>query len=92
MAEEFDSCPKCGRSGEYRNIYRHHFFFCDEHRITWLAGSNLFSSWREEDEDDWRAAWEKLQHYRVGDPRGEEAVGAPLGEQTSLQDLVPNQR
>jgi ssDNA-binding Zn-finger/Zn-ribbon topoisomerase 1 len=44
MSEEhnqFGECPECGRSGEYRNIYRHHFVFCDEHRLVWLAGSNL---------------------------------------------------
>ena len=85
----FGVCPECGNTGEYRNIYKQHFFFCDEHQITWTPGANLFSSWHHETEEDWRKAWGKLRYYRPVDGFGRYAPGAPLGEQTSFEDLVP---
>jgi hypothetical protein len=33
--------------------------------VCWCAGSNLFSSWREEDEETWRHNEEKLQNFRI---------------------------
>jgi hypothetical protein len=86
--EPFGSCPKCGKGDEYRNIYKQHFFFCDEHRFTWSPGSNLMSSWREEEEEDWREAWEKLRVYRTVDGFDKQLPGAPLGEQTTLAELL----
>ncbi len=67
----FGTCPECGKSDGYRNIYRLQFFFCDEHRLVWCPGSNLLSSWREESEEDWRSAWELLKGYRTADGFGE---------------------
>lgn len=92
MSEEqnqFGECPECGKGDEYRNIYKHQFFFCDKHRLVWLAGINLFSSWRHEPEESWRAAWEHLRWYRTVDGSGEHDPGAPLGEQTTFDELVP---
>ena len=86
----FGECPVCGGGGEYRNIYRHHFFFCDEHRLVWMTGTNVFSSWREETVEDWRAAWEHLEGYRTVDGSGKYQPGAPLGEQVTFEELVPN--
>ena len=34
-------------------------FFCREHKKSWDIGSNLFSSWRDETEDEQRAAWDE---------------------------------
>ncbi len=84
----FGSCPECGQSDGYRNIYRLHFFYCDEHRLVWCPGSNLLSSWRAEDEEDWRAAWEHLKGYRTVDGFGKYEPGLPLGEQTTLEALL----
>ena len=61
---EFGSCPDCG-GFEYLNIQSDHWFFCDEHRICWLAGNNLFSSWHEESVEDWIGNAKKLNGYRV---------------------------
>jgi hypothetical protein len=33
------------------NISRAHWMICDECRIKWLIGENLFSSWRKENKD-----------------------------------------
>jgi hypothetical protein len=89
MADQFGACPECGKNDGYRNIYRQHFFFCEEHRITWSVGVNLFSSWREQSPADWRAAWEQLKDYRVYDPEVPTEIGPPLGEVTSFQAMVP---
>jgi hypothetical protein len=84
----FGRCPECGKSDGYRNIHRLHFFFCDEHRLTWCPGANLMSSWLGESEEEWRAAWEKLREYRTVDGFGKYRPGLPLGEQTTLEDLL----
>ena len=84
----FGACPECGKSDGYRNIYRLHFFYCDEHRLSWCVGSNLMSSWREESEEDWRSAWEHLKGYRTVDGFGEYAPGPPLEELTTLERLL----
>ena len=46
-------CPKCGRYSMILNIGRAHWAYCDVHRFRWCIGSNLFSSWHEQTEDDW---------------------------------------
>jgi hypothetical protein len=89
MDDQFGACPECGKRDGYRNIYRQHFFFCEEHRITWVPGTNLFSSWREESKKDWREAWEQLKDYRVYDPDAPADIGPPLGEVASIETMVP---
>jgi hypothetical protein len=89
MEEQFGSCPECGRNDGYRNIYRQHFFFCEEHQITWVPGSNLFSSWRAEGREDWRATWEKLKEYRLYDPDASPAIGPQLGEVVRFESMIP---
>ena len=84
----FGACPECGKSDGYRNICRLHFFYCDEHRLTWCAGSDLMGSWREEGEEDWRSAWEHLKGYRTVDGFGRYAPGPPLEELTTLKKLL----
>jgi hypothetical protein len=64
----FGACPECHSDGEMLNIGRGHWFVCDEHRTRWFIGSNLFSSWRDEDETIWRANHERLKDYRDVDP------------------------
>ncbi len=59
----FGGCPHCGRNDGYLNDGRDHWFFCDSHKTKWLVGSNLFSSWREEDDKVWRLNLFKLAEY-----------------------------
>jgi hypothetical protein len=61
--EHFGSCPVCGTSGCYLNLGRTHVFYCEEHKIGWIVGSNLFSSWREETEEDWQRNLAKLDDF-----------------------------
>ncbi len=64
-AQPFGGCRECGRNDGYRNVERYHFFYCDKHKTVWLAGSNLFSSWRDEDEAVWRTNCEYLEDYEL---------------------------
>ena len=68
----FGSCPecKCGASVvEMRNVRRDHWCFCPVHKTRWLVGSNLFSSWRDEDEETWEENKRLLSECRLVEPR-----------------------
>jgi hypothetical protein len=54
-------CPTCHRTDGYINAGRTHIFFCREHRTRWIIGANLFSSWRDETEDEQRALYDQLE-------------------------------
>jgi hypothetical protein len=67
-ANYFGSCPECGNADRYLNFHRDHWFVCDEHEVRWWVGSNLFSSWRDETEEDWEANGQLLMGYRQVKP------------------------
>jgi len=46
------------------NIGRGHWMVCDQCKITWFIGSNLFSSWRLESKETWIANSEHIKDYR----------------------------
>jgi hypothetical protein len=56
----FGLCPVCLHTDGYLNIGREHWFFCKEHKTKWCAGSNLFSSWRDDTEDSQRKIFDEL--------------------------------
>ena len=54
----FGFCPECHRvPAEYINVGRGHFFVCPECKVYWYGGSNLFSSCREQTEEQQRAIY-----------------------------------
>src|SRR5215472_15623133 len=57
----FGGCPQCGKYDGCANVRRSHWFFCKEHKTKWCVGSNLFSSWTEETEEEQRALY-----YEIG--------------------------
>jgi hypothetical protein len=68
----FGVCPICQRQNGCRSIGRDHWFVCDTHKMKWWVGSNLFSSWRDQTEEELRANMDKLARYReveVAPPR-----------------------
>ncbi len=75
----FGGCPYCGDSDGFLNIGREHWFRCDTHRTKWLAGANLFSMWREEDEDIWLRNRYRLSEFMQVQPvlRRHDGRGAP---------------
>ena len=66
--EYFGGCPECGQTDGYLNVRSNHWFVCDTHRTKWCIGANLYSSWHDETEADWRRNDEKLAGYRDVDP------------------------
>jgi len=50
----FGVCPTCHKTDGYANAGNTHIFFCIEHRVRWTIGVNLFSSWRDQSEDEQR--------------------------------------
>jgi hypothetical protein len=59
----FGVCPTCGSEGSYVNIGRQHYFLCETHKVFWHVGANLFSSWKEETEEDWQRNRELLSGF-----------------------------
>jgi hypothetical protein len=59
-ADPFGVCPICGNNDGYVNVGRNHWFFCAEHKTKWWGGSNLFSSWREQTEEEMRRIYEEV--------------------------------
>lgn len=75
MPEETDSpsgyfglCPICGQTDGYLNIHRDHYFVCHQHKLRWLVGSNLFSTWRDEGPEVWQENNDLLSGYRMIEP------------------------
>jgi hypothetical protein len=64
----FGVCPACKGQDGYLNIGRDHWFKCDEHKTKWHVGSNLFSSWRHEDEAAWEENARELSEYEEVEP------------------------
>ena len=59
----FGGCPECGRF-EMLIIGRDHWCFCEEHKVRWCLGSNLFSGWRHETDQIWELNKRQLAGYR----------------------------
>lgn len=64
----FGGCPKCGRDDGFLNVGREHWFACFKHKTKWHVGSNLFSSWREQSEQEWALNAARLAGYREVEP------------------------
>lgn len=64
----FGVCPICRRYDGSLNIGSEHWFYCSKHKVKWLVGSNLFASWRHEDEDEWQRNAAKLRDFDEVEP------------------------
>ena len=56
----FGLCPTCKKTDGYVNVGRSHWFICEEHRVRWCIGANVFSSWHYETESEQRSHCEKI--------------------------------
>ena len=61
-------CPYCGGNDGYFNVERDHYFYCLLCRCMWLRGSNLFSSWRDEDRDIWNRNATRFNSFEFVEP------------------------
>lgn len=57
---EFGGCPECLGNDGFLNLGSAQWFKCDRHRLAWCAGSNILSSWRDENETNWKKNLEFL--------------------------------
>jgi hypothetical protein len=64
----FGVCPVCKGQDGYLNVERDHWFKCDEHKVRWHVGSNLFTSWHGEDEEIWEKNARILSEYEEVEP------------------------
>ena len=66
---DFFADVKCRFGHDVRmfNIMRGHFVACDTCRTYIFVGSNLMSSWREENEGIWQENLESVEGYRFVD-------------------------
>ena len=60
VQDHFGVCSACGKNDGFVNIGRGHWFFCKGHRVQWYVGDNLFSSWRQETEEEQRRRYDEL--------------------------------
>ena len=63
----FGGCPQCGE-GSYVNVHKDHYNICDKHKVYWYIGSNLFSSWQEENEEIWNSNATLLEGFQEVKP------------------------
>jgi len=91
--EHFAECPKCKEEnrdyskrdvGMY-NVGRGHWYYCKPHKLTWCVGSNLFSSWRDQTEEQQRAIYDALgmESFEVVDAN----TGTPKPEPLTDEDF-----
>jgi hypothetical protein len=58
--DHFGVCPTCRKNDGYINIGKGHWFYCAKDKVKWFVGSNLFSGWKHQTEDEQRAIYEAL--------------------------------
>jgi hypothetical protein len=56
--DHFGACPHCRQFDGIMNVGKGHWLFCDEHKVRWFVGSNLFDSWKQETEEEQRAIYD----------------------------------
>ncbi len=69
VEDSFGLCPICLGEPIFRNIGRDHIASCDEHKVKWRVGSNLFSAWRDETEEVWKQNAADLENFKEVKPR-----------------------
>lgn len=66
-------CPHCKGESDlalvWRDLGRDHILCCDEHKVAWRVGSNLFSNWRNQTPEERAANSALLETYRIVKPR-----------------------
>jgi hypothetical protein len=82
----FGLCPTCHKCEGFINVGRSHWLYCTEHKVKWLIGANIFSSWRDETEAEQRAIYNEIgmggfkevqPYYHSSSRSGCDRVAAP---------------
>ncbi len=64
LDDYFGVCPHCEKTDGYVNAGSTHVFYCDEHKVSWIAGANLFSGWRDETEEEQRKKYKHIETHK----------------------------
>lgn len=63
----FGTCS-CGKEPKYFNYERTNWMYCSKCKEMWLLGSNIFTSWRNENKKIWKVNYEKHKKYKIIEP------------------------
>jgi hypothetical protein len=88
----FGGCPTCGKNDGFVNAGSTHVFYCEEHRVTWIYGSNIFSGWRDETEAGQRERYKVIEGFERVEPLWPDDPGMTLRldpSPDSYSDLPP---
>ena len=88
----FGVCPICRDDGMVLNVHHDHWMVCPTHSVCWPIGSNLFSSWQEETEEDWTRNRKVLESYQVVEPWYPEPAELTTTEKAEFALAVANSR
>lgn len=61
-------CPLCGKNDGYVNTGAKHWIICQEHKIKWLLGENLFEGWQNQTIFQYHDNLEILAEYTEVNP------------------------
>lgn len=68
IEDSFGACPICGERDAYTNVKEVHWALCFKHKTRWCIGSDLFPTWKEEDDWVWDNNSEGICEYREVEP------------------------
>jgi len=60
----FGHCPILAHENYYLNISRGHWMVCDDCKIKWFIGANLFNSWRNQTKTTWKNNFTRIKNYK----------------------------
>jgi hypothetical protein len=95
--DDFGLCPTCHKTDGCANVGKSHRFFCKEHKVSWFVGSNIFSSWRDQTEEEQRRIWDQIglndfenvvPYFYPRQVSGETTVAAPVQTGSAVQVCV----
>lgn len=64
----FGCCPRCHQEGRMIHVGRVEWCICEEHKIAWWIGSNLFSGWRDLTEEEHEANRALIERCEIIEP------------------------
>jgi hypothetical protein len=87
----FGGCPECGGMDGIINIGPSHWLRCNQHKVTWSVGSNLFGRWRDQTEAEQRKIYDDIGMAEYREISCEEAHTHLLVRQSMLEQLMRNE-
>lgn len=85
----FGGCPTCRGNDGYVNCGRLHVFFCKEHRVSWIFGANLFSSWREQTDAEQREQYKMIEGFERVEPIWPDSAHVAFSPHDITGDATP---